>query len=470
MLIHWITQIVYNKKVVRTTLIILLVIQNTLGIINTFSTLLPVPPRTSIGGMTGIAAMLIGLVAWMYIKRLGTFNKSIQLIDYLLLLYIAFQALSLLVAPVVYQLSTFRIVLIAGIQYGIIRFAVFSSKEKKIILAGISVTALIVSLVSVFQVFFRDSAIAIARMLLFGDAAYGVVWELLRGRVPHVGNLTIAAPFFFGSLFYIRQSSTARRLFVALSVLLVSFAFFVSNFRWITLSFVFCMGSMIFLLLKFRYIKITDTIGQAGILLIAVIGGLYFASVVSHYNLIDRFLIKNFDRDVTISMGRLYLYQQAIDVFLVSPIVGAGVGNYSYLVEPIIGVDYQSRIGSLYSEIDKQPISSHNELLTILAEGGLVSFLLFIWINILIFTSLIRRVWTTSIGSQKEEKLFFIMFFISLLAYYLYGMFENTAPNNFIVIFFIYAASITWSKRDPVMSNFQSRKQRFKTKRRTIRL
>lgn len=408
--------------------------------------------------MTGMAMLLMGVTVWMYKKHLGTFNRSIQLVDFLLLLYVCFQAVSLLIAPTIYQLTPFRILLFAAVQYGVTRFVVFSSKEKKIILIGLGVTALAACLGSVFQVFFRDSAIALARMLLFGDAAYGVVWELLRGRVPHLGNLTIAFPFFFGSLLFIRRSSLMSRCFVAIGTTLVFFAFFVSNFRWITLSFLFCTGEIIFLLLKFRYIKISNVIGQVAVLLIALIGGLYVASTVSHYNLIDRLLIRDFDRDVTISIGRLYLYQQAIDVFLVSPIVGVGVGNYSSLVEPIFGVDYQNLIGSLYSETDKQPISSHNELLTILAEGGLVSLFLFIWINILIFKSLIRQVWTRSIGNQKEKKLFLIMFLVSLTAYYLYGMFENTAPNNFIVIFFIYAASITWSKGDSVMPNFQKRK------------
>jgi O-antigen ligase len=455
---NWLIQFSMNKRVIRTIFIVLLTIQNTLGIVNTFSTMLPIPPRTSIGVMTGIAILLVGVSAWIYKKRLGVFNKSIQLVDFLLLLYVCFQAVSLLISPTIYQLTSFRILLLATVQYGLTRFTVFSSKEKKIILIGLGATALAVSLASVFQVFFRDTAIALARKLLFGDAAYGVVWELLRGRVPHLGNLTIAFPFFFGSLLFIRRSSLMSRCFVAIGTLLVFFAFFVSNFRWITLSFVFCTGEIILLLLKFRHIKISNVAGQATILLIALTGGLYFASTVSHYNLIDRLLIKDFDRDVTISIGRLYLYQQAADVFMVSPVIGVGFGNYSYLVEPIIGVDYQNIIGSLYSETDKQPISSHNELLTILAEGGFVSFFLFIWINILIFKLLIRQVWTGPVGNQKERNLFLIMFLVSLTAYYLYGMFENTAPNNFIVIFFIYAASVTWSKSDSVMSNFQKRK------------
>lgn len=454
----WLIQFSMNKKAIRTIFVVLLTIQNTLGIVNTFSTMLPIPPRTSIGVMTGIAILLVGVSAWIYKKRLGVFNKSIQLVDFLILLYVCFQAVSLLIAPTIYQLTSFRIALLAAVQYGLTRFVVFSSKEKKIILIGLAGTALAVCLASVFQVFFRDAALVLARKLLFGDAAYGVVWELLRGRIPHVGNLTIVFPFFFGSLLFIRRSPLTSRCFIATGTLLVFFAFFVSNFRWITLSFLFCTGEIIFLLLKFRYIKISNVIGQVAALLIALIGGLYVASTVSHYNLIDRLLIKDFDRDVTISIGRLYLYQQAIDVFLVSPIVGVGVGNYSYLVEPIFGVDYQNIIGSLYSETNKQPISSHNELLTILAEGGLVSLFLFIWINILIFKSLMRQVWTGPIGNQKEKKLFLIMFLVSLTAYYLYGMFENTAPNNFIVLFFIYAASITWSKSDSIVPNFQTRK------------
>lgn len=193
--------------------------------------------------------------------------------------------------------------------------------------------------------------------------------------------------------------------------------------------------------------------GQAVTLLVAVIAGLYFASAAFHYNLIDRFLIRNFDRDVTNTIGRLYLYQQALDVFFVSPVIGVGMGNYSNLVEPIIGVEFNRGIGSIVSETDKQPISSHNELLTVLAEGGMISLVLFIWMNVLVFMKTFRQAYLR-LGHQ-ENRLFFIMFLTSLLAYYLYGLFENTAPNNFIVIFFIYAASCTWSKSDSVVSNLK---------------
>ncbi len=454
----WIAQIVYNKKVVRTTLIILLVVQNALGIINTFSTLLPIPPRTSIGGMTGIAAMLIGLVVWMHMKRLGVFHKSIQLIDYLMLLYIAFQALSLLVAPVVYQLTTFRILLIAGIQYGCIRFVAFSSKEKKILIVGISATALIISFASAFQVLFRDSAIALSRMLLFGDAAYGVEWELLRGRVPHWGNLTMAFPFFFSSLYFVQKNAFLPRLYLFIGSLLIPFAFVVSNFRWITTCFIIGIGILSVLLVLYRYIEIHKLLFPITMSLVATALGLVFATTFFHYNIIDRLLFKDVDRDITISTGRLYLYQQAIDVFISSPVFGIGMGNYPYFVDPIIGVDYRIPLANRFSETNRQPISSHNELLTILAEGGVVSLLLFVWINVLISTHLLRCIRSMSMNNQKEEKLFLITFFVSLLTYYLYGLFENTAPNNVVVIFFIFAASISWSKGDSVMPNFQLRK------------
>jgi len=325
-------QIVYNKKVVRTTLILLLVTQNALGILNTFSTLFPVPPRTSIGLMTEIAALIIVVVSWMYIKHLSVFRRALHLVDYLLMLYIVFQALSLLVAPIVYQSTNFRILLIASIQYGCTRLIVFSSKEKKILMIGISAVALLIALASVFQVFFRDAAIALSKMLLFGDAAYGVEWELLRGRVPHWGNLTIVFPFFFSSLYFVRKKAFLSRLYLYLGLLLIPFAFIVSNFRWITTSFIIGTGTLAVLLVRYRLIESKRLLFPIIMSFVATTLGLVFVTTFFHYNIIDRLLLKDFDRDVTISTGRLYLYQQAIDVFISSPVLGIGMGNYPYFV------------------------------------------------------------------------------------------------------------------------------------------
>jgi O-antigen ligase len=464
---HWIAKIVYNKKIIRTTFIILFATQMVLGIVNTFSTMLPIPPRTSIGGMTIIAMALIGLTWWMYKQNLYPFHKAVHPVDYLLITYVCIQAISLLVAPMIYQSTSFRILLLAAVQYGITRLVTFSAKEKKSLCIILGATAVLISLASVFQVVFRDTAITLSRKFLFGDSAYGVVWELVRGRVPHVGNLTILFPFFFGSIPFIQQRTLLSRCYVAIGTTLIFFAFFVSNFRWITLCFVVCTIIMFVLLTKFQHIKIGLIVKQATILLITTMCGIYFASTTGHYNVLDRFLLKDYDRDVTMSLGRLYLYQQAIDVFITSPIVGIGIGNYSNLVEPIIGVDFQNRIGSLYSEIDKQSVSSHNEVLTILAEGGLTSLIVFIWINVQVFMHAIRQIFGTP-KRHRQERIIFITFLTSLIAYCLYGLFENTSPNNMIVIFFIYAASITWSKREAIVPHFQTRKQGFKIKRRTI--
>ncbi|KKR03177.1 MAG: hypothetical protein A2057_11475 [Ignavibacteria bacterium GWA2_35_9] len=451
-------QIVYNKKVVRTTLILLLVTQNALGILNTFSTLFPVPPRTSIGLMTEIAALIIVVVSWMYIKHLSVFRRALHLVDYLLMLYIVFQALSLLVAPIVYQSTNFRILLIASIQYGCTRLIVFSSKEKKILMIGISAVALLIALASVFQVFFRDAAIALSKMLLFGDAAYGVEWELLRGRVPHWGNLTIVFPFFFSSLYFVRKKAFLSRLYLYLGLLLIPFAFIVSNFRWITTSFIIGTGTLAVLLVRYRLIESKRLLFPIIMSFVATTLGLVFVTTFFHYNIIDRLLLKDFDRDVTISTGRLYLYQQAIDVFISSPVLGIGMGNYPYFVEAIIGVGYRIPLANRFSEITRQPISSHNELLTILAEGGAVSLLLFVWMNALIINHLITFLRVTPIKYQKEKTLFSLTLIVSLLMYYFYGLFENTSQNNMVVIFFIYAASQTWLKSESIVPHFQTRK------------
>lgn len=432
-----------NLHTIRTVFILTLTIQNGLSIVNIFTLPFPIPPRTTIGLMTGFSVLLIGiLLVLLFYDHKSRKGKKLILtdIDIAIGLFVIFQAVSLLFSPEIYQSTTFRLLIIAVIQYAVFRLISFSSKEMKTFIVGLATTSVLLSIISVFQITFRQQAIAVAKQYFFGDAAYGLVWELSRGRAPHWGNLTISFPFLFsGIILLLKKPSIRSPLFIG-AVLLLFFVFLISNFRWLTACFI--IGSTLYISLSFNVKQIPFRFFIQTLLLTAgiVVLALVLSETTFHYNLVDRLFMRDTERDVNQALGRLYLYNQAIQVFTRSPILGIGLGNYPLVVEPIIGLEYAVPLEFKFSEISRQPISSHNELLTVLAEGGLISFMVFLYLNIAVS----KRLWFV----LKHKNLVFwkknvvTTMFVSLWMYFCYGMFENISPNNYIYLFFLYGISL----------------------------
>jgi len=426
---------------------VLLTIQNALGIVNVFSVPLPLLPKTSIGLITGIEILLVVILGWIYLKKKNTLKTHFFIADCLIILYLFIQMTSLILAPVITQPSTVRLLFIACLQYFIYRFFVFTKKEIQIILMGVAATCLFLTFISVFQVFFKDLAIYLSRQYFFGDAAYGIVWELLRGRVPHWGNLILAFPFLFSFCIFLLVKKPFFRPYVLISIILLLFSFLVSNFRWMTICFFF--GSLLFFILLLKkqiFTRINIFIASITVFMTIIIS-FFLTSTVFHYNLIDRFFLQDKDRDITNSLGRLYLYQQALDVFLLSPLIGVGSGNYGSMVDPIIGVDYNIPLKSVFSEIDRQPVSSHNEALTVLAEGGILSFFIIIYLNVVIGQKIITIAFSSS-KTPLLQQLVILSLALSLIMYWVYGLFENISPNNLVFLFFVYGSSVSLIQKE----------------------
>lgn len=159
--------------------------------------------------------------------------------------------------------------------------------------------------------------------------------------------------------------------------------------------------------------------------------GLYISSVAFGYNLIDRFLLSNADRDINDTMGRLYLYQLALEVFSGSPIIGVGLGNYYEFVQRIQNFRYFSVHDQITYVLT--PMAPHNDWLLILAETGLVGALSFF----LIVYSTFKQYWLIfkENNLSKEDVFLYILGFTSILLFLFYGMFENIYPHNFIYLF-----------------------------------
>jgi O-antigen ligase len=238
--------------------------------------------------------------------------------------------------------------------------------------------------------------------------------------------------------------------YVWLGMFLIPLSFIVSNFRGLTTSFFIGIIFYLFILFRYRIIsgKVVNKIIASTVA--AVIIGIALATSVFQYNLIDRFLFREQNRDVVFSLGRLFLYQQAISAFLASPIVGIGTGNYRYTIERPVRIYYFNIVVGEkgVDETERESVSSHSDALTILAETGVAGVVVYLCINYIVITKLIVLLKEAKKTKKRENVVLTLSFLTSLAMFHLTGLFENTAPNNIIFVFFIYAASTTWFSPD----------------------
>lgn len=433
---------------IRSYLIFLLCAQNVLSVLLVFSSPIPLPPRTSVGVLTGMSLLLIIslYVSW---KQKKIHTIPIEISDWFVLGFVAANAVSLLGSSYIYEFTGFRLLLNAVVQYIAVRLLPLSQKEKQMLLFTIGIATVAVAFMSLFQVVFRDQAILLVKRFLFGDAAFSLSWDLARGRGPQWGTIIVSFPFFILSvLFWKQRTNRLFHIYMKSGIFLIPFSFIVSNFRWLTLCFVIGVGVFVYPFIKQKLISMVKLRKIILVTLAAIISAILFASVVFQYNLIDRFLLKEKQRDIVFTFGRTFLYQQAITTFLSSPIIGIGTGNYRYIVERPIIVHYYDMTDisgeNGVDETQRETVSSHNDALTILAETGLFGLIMFVGLNIVVLARLFfifRKARQTNNAILIAYPTAFIT---ALFMYYGIGVFENTTPNIIIFIFFLYAASMTW--------------------------
>jgi len=100
---------------------------------------------------------------------------------------------------------------------------------------------------------------------------------------------------------------------------------------------------------------------------VALVTGIIVLGVASSPNPISNRFASMFDVYEGSNQGRIKIWREAYEVFQNNPLLGAGLGAYSFEVKP--SADY------------REPIYAHNLYLELLAETGLPGFLL--WISVM---------------------------------------------------------------------------------------
>lgn len=412
----------------------------TLSIVNVFISPLP-GPRTSIGWLT-LNTFILSVLVIAKCKKNHKDSFNFTLVDGLVVLYLLFNAISLFFSSAITTLTDIRLLFIGGLSYFIVRYEKFTPYYLRLLIHVLGGLAVTLAVISLLQVFIPDLMNFIANDYFASLDSPGIVGDFNRGRLLHWGALILTYPWYFASVMLIRERKNIfKKIYSFLGFPLVLSSMIMSNFRWTFI--VFIIGMALFLKMSYslKAINIRQIFYVVIFCLLAGILGSFIVKQQFGYNIIDRFLLSDSERDVSRVVGRSYLVGQALDIFLTLPLLGVGKGNYLDNVDPHTHFPYNALYDQ--SSIFVGPVPSHNELFTLLAESGLMGGIFFILMNFFVVKKIFMLFGYIE-ELPKENKFLLLIIGVSLFSYYLYGLFENINPNNVIYLFMLSGAVFSW--------------------------
>lgn len=402
----------------------------------------PIRPRTSIGLMISLAAGGIMLMALVRGRKQSWMRRQTwEPLHYAVLSYLTAVLLSLVFTRTIQDTTPLKL-LLSGVALFLMAGELRpTDRHKQLLIHSMGAVAVIIATLGWLQIAFPDIMNMIAEVFLHGRKAYGITIEFNRGRLLHWGALIFIFPFFYVStLMASWKSGFWTTMYIVYGYAAIFTVMAVSNFRWLFV--VFLAVSFGFGLYaqkaKLMSAKKLYYIGLA--VAIAFVAGMIVARFAFGYNLLDRFLFRDAHRDITESLGRVTLYNQALTVFQAYPVFGAGYGNYFSVVWPFPHMQYFSVFDQF--EPVPVPIAAHNEFYTVLAETGILGFMSYLLMVYLIGKRLFLLVFKTTIHSL--DRILALTLGASYAAIFLYIMFENMYPQNIAYLLFIGAVAHKW--------------------------
>jgi O-antigen ligase len=422
-----------------------------LSVMNVIGSPIPFLPKTSVGYLFYLA--IVSAVATAVVSRLRV-REVIQSVrvtatDVFILLYTIITGVSLLLSQEVYDTTSFRL-LIAGVcMYGVVRLVKVTDIQKRALIHALGIVSIFIAVFSVLQVLLPDVANPIAKAYFFSDEGYSISDEFNRGRLLFVGQLMLSFPFLWGSIVLLRKSRNPffRYTYPIVGAGIMFLAYIMSNFRWTMAVFGLTSVGMFVMMVKDKFISRRAAWPIVGLFVATAAVGLIGARVVMGYNMLDRLLLTETERDVTNTIGRLYLYGQAIRLFVSSPVYGSGYGLYGYNVEVLDRYYLKKTVDQVV--FYKHPTASHDEFLTILAETGVVGLVAYLGILLTTFSKLHLLVFYPKTKETDPGRLVFLVSaFVGLISFYAYILLENPNPNNIVAVFMLAGLVQSWATPD----------------------
>lgn len=337
-----------------------------------------VPFNTSLGLVKGIGLLLVVYTAALYMLR----RMKFDLFEMPSLTRVGIYVLSLLLSVFVLTNLSFFLVdfgmVLTGLLFFFLGYIYFTWGTAGLLISTWARLLIIASAI-VFAVLLDKSVGSEVMSLLFQKYENFVfLHDLARGRIFSIIDFEYFIPcvaiFIVGS----RINRQKRTLFEYYLFTAASFAaILLVNYRYRFLTYILGLGS-ISLFTK----TAANAIRKHTVILIVVLSLFYFGYSIafSKSTILDRFLVKNYSEDQVSIERRLVMYQQAWELFLERPVLGVGMGNYKDNVQ-IVYSRFGGRTYEPYYKILQNVYAyPHNWFLTVLAENGIIGFVVLLWL------------------------------------------------------------------------------------------
>lgn len=274
--------------------------------------------------------------------------------------------------------------------------------------------------------------------------------ELLTKLTHNYGNrnilaISIAMKFPFIFYLYVKENRLFKYVLLVLLMLVFTALFLIGARTAIfssTFMFVMLLGYLFLVSNNYKKVIIKKTIP---ILLVGVLS-LFFSLNLNKINarqlnsFDDLVLTKNKkdllyarnkeqkEADLINGSGREKYWQAAIEDVKKSPLLGIGLGNWKLMPKKEL-ISTSSKKNYFY------PKRVHNDFLQLFSEVGVLGFLIYITLYILMFCTLLKRIFNRFKESKKEEAFITVILLASLLIYFLDSFFNFPHERTPIQVF-----------------------------------
>lgn len=225
-------------------------------------------------------------------------------------------------------------------------------------------------------------------LILQKEAIDAYLSNIERGRYSLDLNIELFIPFFIYRLSQKNKEKTSKKQFIVfLSLLVLIFLGFLSNFRSRVLMIVFSLGTIFSLyllnILKNKKILLRGVIKKITFYILMLLIPIYLALSISNnlntFNVLDRFSIDENSPSYQTVKQRIDAAQKSMDLFYYSPLVGVGLGNYALYNNYKYKFDFYF-VNKQYLRSYSESASSypHNVIFQTLSESGLLGLIAYL--------------------------------------------------------------------------------------------
>jgi O-antigen ligase len=250
------------------------------------------------------------------------------------------------------------------------------------------------------------------------DPELGIHWGRARGPFLVSASLGITLVFcFFNNWYLANHTNGFLRILIHLANLAMLPAIFFTQTRSVWLAMIICVVV---------WLKMTHRLRSRGAVLLLILAGTIILSAIFWSEIISRERRHGGIMEEQPIFARLGLARVTWQIFTDHPILGVGFGHFRDFAS-----QYAQDPNNKYVRWSSQ-VMEHNNFLSILAEGGIVGFVLYFIVLLMIFRyslRLYRRIPPEADGWVSRELV--VLYWMLMIDYLVDGMFRETSFDPF---------------------------------------